>query len=384
MASRIVVSSNESTLANDRLFCGRQPDDFAISALVGSPRDICMLGVALGGAFNAIAALAPDARLVGVERDEDMLAACRALQRTYYPHLDFDLVAADATEFLADHVDAFDAINVDLYHADAYSPQYFDPKFWTAVRGAMRADGVLIVNAMGFPEHLVPLKRDTAQARVGQWLTSVWPHVVALPNRRNTTFIASSSDVYERLVHPAQADAFDSLTDRALVRAIAPRLSVATPLTANGVGAAPFATHMTEIDAEFLRLLPGFVDDLIGAGGPPTNADEHPGSYVRRLMLDPDTTIAVTMKLLEEGSELAAFGPACFASYRAEGRREYDWVVDWLAENLSDLDAAHPLWTRQIAVWQVLTALANPFTGAPVGANKLLAAIDEVYPKCGD
>jgi hypothetical protein len=381
LISTIAAISNESTIASDRLFCGRQPDDFALSAMIGSPLDICMLGVGLGGAFNAIAALAPGARLVGVERDGDRLAACRALQRVYYPKLGFDLVAADASAFVAARTDVFDAINVDLYHDDAYSPLYFDPGFWSAIKRALHADGVLIVNAMGFPEHLAPLSRDTAQARTGEWLTTEWPHVVALPNRRNTTFVASSCDLTSRLANVPPANDSATPVDHAILRAVGPRLRAGRQLASDGVAMQPTATRLSDIDGEVRQLLPGFVAELVGAGAPPSREGEHPASYVRRLMLNRDDATAVTLSLLESGrDELASFLPACFASFRCEGRQEYDWVVAWLAENLVDLDLAYPLWTRTIAVWQALAAMANPFTPYPVGARKLLIAIDEAYP----
>jgi SAM-dependent methyltransferase len=91
-------------------------DALAASVLAQPPerrRSVLLLGLGAGSAARIVRALAPDARIVGVELDRDVVAAARRWFEL--DELQVEVVVGDAREVAAKSIDRFDIVMEDVF-----------------------------------------------------------------------------------------------------------------------------------------------------------------------------------------------------------------------------------------------------------------------------
>jgi precorrin-6B methylase 2 len=115
----------------------------------GRPHRVLLLGLAAGSVGRAIRALDPEAEIVGVERDRQVLRLARR-------HFDLDrlcleLVAGDALEYLRTERRRFDLIVEDLFVGPSRSvrkPDWLLGEGYRLMRNRLRASGLVVSNTI--------------------------------------------------------------------------------------------------------------------------------------------------------------------------------------------------------------------------------------------
>ncbi len=179
-----VDGTSASVYRPGRVTTGSVWDAIAAGLLALPParrRELLLLGLGGGSAARLARALAPDARIVGVELEPEVVATARA-------HLDLDaigleVVIDDARHFLARSRERFDAIFEDVFVGegrDAYKPDGFPVPAVAQARRRLRAGGILVTNAI-----------DEAPA-VGREVVRVFGHAVRIEieDYDNRVFVA--------------------------------------------------------------------------------------------------------------------------------------------------------------------------------------------------
>ncbi len=156
---------------------------------VPTPRNVLLLGLGGGTTAQLYARLYPDARLTGVELDEQMV---RAGQRWLgFDPATLELVIADARSFVdrqaARRRGSYDVIILDAFQFPYVPFQLTTLEFFTQLEALLSEGGVLMVNVGRFDEH-----RDVVDA-LGATLRHVLPHLVAadVNPRSNTLLVAT-------------------------------------------------------------------------------------------------------------------------------------------------------------------------------------------------
>jgi spermidine synthase len=112
-------------------------------------RDVLVLGLGGGSAARLVRALAPSARIVGVERSAEVL---RAAHRHFgLGALGLEIVQADARDYLARARGRFDAVIEDVFVGTARSvrkPEWMLEGGLAAAARRVRRGGLLVVNTI--------------------------------------------------------------------------------------------------------------------------------------------------------------------------------------------------------------------------------------------
>ncbi len=160
--ARVVVSGGKRTLRIDgslastwqpgRATTGSVWDGIAAGLLALLParrRSVLLLGLGGGSAARVVRALAPRARIVGVEIDP---AVVRLARRWFeLDALGVEVVVADAAAFLARTRRRFDAVLEDVFLGDARrlrKPPGFPVPALDHVKRVLRPDGVVACNTL--------------------------------------------------------------------------------------------------------------------------------------------------------------------------------------------------------------------------------------------
>jgi spermidine synthase len=138
--------------------------------LVGRPRPrVLVLGLGGGSAARIVRAILPDAGIVGVELDPDVVAAARA--HFDLDGLDVELHVDDALRFLRSDRRRHDLVLEDVFvgHGDdVHKPAWIPHPGHDLVRRRLRPDGILVSNTID--EHRA----------VEAGLVAAFPHVVRI------------------------------------------------------------------------------------------------------------------------------------------------------------------------------------------------------------
>ena len=113
------------------------------------PHRVLLLGLAAGSVARAVRALDPEAEIVGVERDREVLRLARR-------HFDLDrlrleLVAGDALDYLRRERRRFDLIVEDLFVGPSRSvrkPEWLLGEGYRLIRRRLRAGGLVVSNTI--------------------------------------------------------------------------------------------------------------------------------------------------------------------------------------------------------------------------------------------
>lgn len=210
----------------DRFLTGLAWDMIAAGALLGNPapRSILMLGLAGGTAFRILRHLLPDARLVAVDIDGEIITLARRHMRL--DDTGVEIHVADAYEWLTNNPRQFDVVIDDVYLAgktDVFRPHLWNPAVMAALTAAAADDGILAVNLITGVGH------RKMQTLVRRQLAAHFPEVRAVrsPHALNEVLVAGRSVATRARLSP-HADRFAHRADRAFwrsldVRKVSPR-----------------------------------------------------------------------------------------------------------------------------------------------------------------
>jgi len=115
----------------------------------GRPHRVLLLGLAAGSVGRAVRALDPEAEIVGVERDREVLRLAR--RHFDLGRLRLELVAGDALEYLRSERRRFDLIVEDLFVGPSRSvrkPDWLLGEGYRLIRKRLRAGGFLVSNTI--------------------------------------------------------------------------------------------------------------------------------------------------------------------------------------------------------------------------------------------
>jgi len=113
------------------------------------PARVLVLGLGGGSVVRALRALAPDAAIVGIERDRDVLRAAR--RHFGLDQLGVELRAVDAREYLDTETRRFDLVIEDLFVGTVRSvrkPDWLVPAGYAAIRRRLRPGGLISTNSI--------------------------------------------------------------------------------------------------------------------------------------------------------------------------------------------------------------------------------------------
>lgn len=200
-----LINTEFSYLAPEQVFAGQYWDEFGITPhLVPDRGEVLMLGLAAGGGIRPILTSHKSISVTAIDICDSAVTSCLKFYAEIFPDIKFDAFACDALDFLENTKKSFDAIWVDLYSEDSYSPLNFNERFHELIRNRLTPDGVVLINAYGLPFQFSPLKSPGPQARLTHTLQQHFHFVSALPFRRNLTLIASRTplSLYPYEPHP--------------------------------------------------------------------------------------------------------------------------------------------------------------------------------------
>lgn len=116
------------------------------------PRRVLLLGVAMGGTVGVIARHFPEAEIIGVDWEPELLALGGVLG-IFDPRARFTFIEGDARAVVPTLGGAFDLVVVDLFNGREVSGTVRDPDFQDAIAAATNPGGVVLVN--GYFDHAV-------------------------------------------------------------------------------------------------------------------------------------------------------------------------------------------------------------------------------------
>jgi precorrin-6B methylase 2 len=145
-----------------------------------SPRRVLVLGLAAGSVARAVRALDPDAAIVGVERDREVLRLARR-------HFDLDrlgveLVVGDALEYLRSERRRFDLIIEDLFVGPSRSvckPDWLLGEGYRLIRKRLRVGGFVVSNTIHETRDVVRAMRPIGGRIVSLDVRGHWNRVTA-------------------------------------------------------------------------------------------------------------------------------------------------------------------------------------------------------------
>ena len=125
-------------------------------------RRALMLGLAGGGAVASLYSAFPNASLVAVEYDPEMIAIAREL-KLYDPHPEPEILEADAWDAIREFAKqgrAFDLIFLDIFCGQRLSPLTTNGTFLADLQRVLEKGGLLVVNVSGQKNALLDIKKS--------------------------------------------------------------------------------------------------------------------------------------------------------------------------------------------------------------------------------
>ena len=177
-----------------------------------SPKRVLLLGLGGGTSAEIFRSLYPEARVTGVELDEEIVRAGKQYLRNKLDSV--DVVIEDARTFIAKTNERWDVIVLDAFQFPYIPFQLTTQEFFEQVARCLSSGGVLMVNAGRYGEH-----RGVVHA-LSRTLRAIFPNVLAADARNpsNTLIIAFAHNPHDavgmaNLVIPAaKAREFARLT----------------------------------------------------------------------------------------------------------------------------------------------------------------------------
>ncbi len=179
----------------------------AWSLFLAAPQAIAQLGLGAAALTRFCHRHYPDARVTAVELNPSVIVAARAMFDLPPDDGTLAVVTADAGQWVADQAQhgTLDALQVDLYDANARGPVLESEAFYAACRACLRQPGVLTVNLFGLHPSFARNMRGLEAAFEGR--------VVALPE------VHEGNRVVLAFNGPPLAVAWTALRERAAVLA---------------------------------------------------------------------------------------------------------------------------------------------------------------------
>jgi spermidine synthase len=143
------------------------------------PRRVLLLGLAAGSVARAVRALAPDAEIVGVEFDRQVVRLAR--RHFGLDPLRVEVVVEDALEFLQRDRRRFDLIVEDLFVGDPRSvrkPDWLPDEGYRLIRRRLRPDGFVVSNTIHETPAIVGAMRPIGGRIVSLDVRGHWNRVV--------------------------------------------------------------------------------------------------------------------------------------------------------------------------------------------------------------
>lgn len=211
----------------DRFLTGLAWDNLAAATLLHpsrQPTSILMLGLAGGTSLRILRHLLPQAHLVAVDIDPEIVLLART--HMHLDQLKANVHLADAYEWLHSSRETFDVIIDDLYLAgptDVFRPHEADSRHLLQLRSHLNPDGIILANLVTGKGH----RRSQSTAR--QAFRSTFPitRSVTTPASLNETLVggttlapsSSLSPWLHAFTHPTDRRHWKSLR----VRTLSPR-----------------------------------------------------------------------------------------------------------------------------------------------------------------
>ncbi len=126
----------------------------------------------------------------------------------------------------------------------------------------------------------------------------------------------------------------------------------------------------TEMELRWPFLLQRVKSALIQCG--------HSGDNLNTLAHDPFRGPAVTEKLLEQGLPEASFLPVLVGTLAFSRPQGLEWYPRWIISRGIRLLENDPIWFVNVALWQLLSIMANPFAHFDTFAAEVREFIDRL------
>lgn len=356
---RLFFHSNESLLANDRVFTGNQIDDFAIAGLHVSNR-ILLLGVGYGGSIRGLLASNPDVQIIAVDINNISLRTCENLYKEFFPELlsQITFVHDDASCFMKTvEKSSFDAVCIDLYNSYGYPEFILEEDFWNDINDSLSKDGIILANSWGLPSQLDPLSHSTAQTKMLKLMLQVFPNIKALPSRRNITFLAYKTSL--KIKYPELSINLNSLDHIGL------KLLFLKALTSKNID----VTQISDIEENLVYSIKD-LDNLMYQEWEPLlkeinhirrKANLGALSQVNDLLELPEEAQRFTEVALIHQPSIATTIPTLAGALAFSGKAELNWYLNWLVEEKSRLMMIDLEWFVNVACWQAYQIATNPY-----------------------
>jgi spermidine synthase len=142
----------------------------------------------------------PDTRVTAIELNPAVIAICESMFELPPNDERLHVVNMDAMDFVMDraNVGTIDALQVDLYDADARGPVLDTPEFYQACADCLTPDGMLTVNLFGdYPNYAKNMQAMELAFDAVVWLPEVHDaNVIVLAFKRAP--VIDFSTLYER------------------------------------------------------------------------------------------------------------------------------------------------------------------------------------------
>ncbi|WP_035605892.1 methyltransferase domain-containing protein [Haloferula sp. BvORR071] len=190
-------------------------DNIAAAALLRParpPQSVLMLGLAGGTSTRVLRHLLPEARLVAVDIDSEIVALAEL--NMHLDKLGLEIHFADAYEWVAKCREKFDVVIDDVYLAgrdDVFRPGKSDAGQIAALKRLLKPGGLLLANLVNGPGHRAMQMRTRAAFREG------FPVVrsVTTPDSMNETLVGGKDVLAGSALTPWTRN-FPELADRKL------------------------------------------------------------------------------------------------------------------------------------------------------------------------
>ena len=190
------------------------------------PRRVLLLGLAAGSVARALRALDPEAEIVGVERNPEVLRLARR-------HFDLDrlgveLVVGDALEYLRRERRRFDLIVEDLFVGTSRSvrkPDWVPGEGFRLIRRRLRPGGYVVSNTIHETPAIVRAMRPFGGRIVSLDVNGHWNSIVVCGADLGSRKLRRRW----RTGHPELARALRHVAIRALRTSLAKQASIAPP-----------------------------------------------------------------------------------------------------------------------------------------------------------
>jgi spermidine synthase len=173
------------------------------------PRRVLLLGLAAGSVGRAVRALDPDAEIVGVELDREVVRLAR--QHFDLDRLRVELVIGDALEYLRHEQRRFDLIVEDLFvgpSRSVHKPEWLLGEGYRLIRRRLRRGGYVVSNTIHEMPDVVRAMRPVGGRIVSLDVRGHWNRVTVcgrdlLPPRAVRRALAARPETARILGHVA-------------------------------------------------------------------------------------------------------------------------------------------------------------------------------------